>query len=289
MKILSFGAGTQSTALALMSCENAIAQEKGLPFPHPLVPIYDAVVICDLGAEPYWVRTQTDFVHHVCEQCGIPFYEIDTHLYQDLINNYGYKRTVAIPWWTKMPDGRTGKIGKRACTGNYKIDVVSQFARWNIIGYKKGQKTKAEDIKAHEMHIGFSVEEKKRCGNNSNKLFVNCYPLIEMELDRAANYTYTKDVWGLDTRASACSFCPFHQNAFFQYMKDNDPECYQKILNIDHILRDRPPYYPMTAEFFISRSFKRIEDLTPEDCNDAQCFEYCGKCSSTPEMVWNGF
>ena len=27
----------------------------------------------------------------------------------------------------------------------------------------------------------------------------------------------------------------------------------------------------------------RITDLTPEDCNDAECFEYCG------QQIWNGF
>lgn len=39
MKILSFGAGMQSTALALMSCENAM----NIPTPYPDVPIYDAI------------------------------------------------------------------------------------------------------------------------------------------------------------------------------------------------------------------------------------------------------
>ena len=42
MKILSYGAGVQSTALVLMSCENARAA--GDP-PYPLVPIYDAVIM----------------------------------------------------------------------------------------------------------------------------------------------------------------------------------------------------------------------------------------------------
>ena len=56
MKILSFGAGMQSTALALMSCENAFAKTDGKELPYPLVPIYDIVIFCDLGLEPVWVR-----------------------------------------------------------------------------------------------------------------------------------------------------------------------------------------------------------------------------------------
>ena len=53
MKILSLGAGMQSTVLALMACENSHA-----PGFHPLVPVYDAVVYCDLGFEAPWVQAQ---------------------------------------------------------------------------------------------------------------------------------------------------------------------------------------------------------------------------------------
>ena len=67
MKILSFGAGMQSTALALMSCENVDAERKGHERPYPLVPVYDLVVFCDLGFEPPWVMQQAEFVHRACD------------------------------------------------------------------------------------------------------------------------------------------------------------------------------------------------------------------------------
>lgn len=73
MKILSFGAGMQSTALALMSCENAVQA----PAPYPLVPVYDAVIFCDLGLEPPWVKEQMEFTKNACENAGIPFYVLD--------------------------------------------------------------------------------------------------------------------------------------------------------------------------------------------------------------------
>lgn len=43
------------------------------------------------------------------------------------------------------------------------------------------------------------------------------------------------------------------------------------------------PKPPMDSDLFISRSRKRLADLTPEDCCDAECFEYHGK------QIWNGF
>lgn len=81
MKILSFGAGMQSTALALMSCENAIRKTN----PYPLVPIYDAVIFCDLGLEPTWVKEQMEFTRRSCESAGIFFKVLETPLYHDYI------------------------------------------------------------------------------------------------------------------------------------------------------------------------------------------------------------
>ena len=73
MKILSFGAGMQSTALALMACENVDAERKGRKRPYPLVPVYDLVIFCDLGFEPPWVMEQAEFVHRSCDVAGIRY------------------------------------------------------------------------------------------------------------------------------------------------------------------------------------------------------------------------
>ena len=83
MYILSCGAGMQSTALALMSCEVRMGKRK-----YPLVPIYDAVIYCDLGKEPPWVYEQVEFIKRACDNCGIPFYILDTPLYDDYVENF---------------------------------------------------------------------------------------------------------------------------------------------------------------------------------------------------------
>lgn len=278
MKILSFGAGMQSTALALMSCENAIRKTN----PYPLVPIYDAVIFCDLGLEPTWVKEQMEFTRRSCESAGIFFKVLETPLYHDFVQNFGERRTVSIPWWTLRSDGHKSKM-PRNCTIDYKVNEISKYVRWELLGYNRGQHLKPEDYKAHEMHMGFSAEESRRCGENPNKLFVNHFPLVEMGMTRADSYKYILEVWGLDTKASACAFCPFHRNYFFQYLKENDNEVYNAVIGIDNLLRDKNPRPPMDSDLFISRSRKRILDLTPDDCNDAEHFEYCGK------KMWNGF
>ena len=208
----------QSTALALMACENANMNK---PVLHGSVPIYDAVIFCDLGLEPPWVARQVEFTRCACERAGIPFYVLDTPLYKDFMTNFGQRRTISVPWWTLKEDGHKSKM-PRNCTIDYKIEAISKFVRWELLGYRKGQRLRPEDVKAHEMHMGFSAEEKQRCKENPNRLFVNRFPLVEMGLTRADNYKYILEEWGLDTKASACAFCPFHRNYFFQYIKEHE-------------------------------------------------------------------
>ena len=246
MKILSCGAGMQSSALHLMSCENALAMRKGKLPVWPDVPIYDVSIFCDLGFEP------------------------------------GERRTISIPWWTIRDDGHKSKM-PRNCTIDYKVELISKYVRWELLGYKKGQRLRDEDKKAHEMHMGFSAEEARRCKESPNPMFVNRFPLVDMGLTRADNYAYIKDVWGLETKASACTFCPFHKNYLFKYLRENEPEQFKKVVGMDELLRDKTPKPPMDSDLFISRSRKRLEDLTPEDCADAECFEYHN------QRVWNGF
>lgn len=277
MKILSCGAGMQSTALALMSCENAKSPGK-----YPLVPVYDLIAFCDLGKEPPWVMKQVEFVKIACESAGIRFEVLTSPLYEDYLNNFGRKRVVSIPFWTIDENGKKGKM-MRNCTMDYKIGLIQNFVRWEILGYKKGQRVKPEDMKAHEMHIGFSAEESHRCKENPHKMFVNHFPLVEMKLERKDNYAYIRDVWGLETKASACTFCPFHRNYFFQHLKENHTNQYKELVAFDEMLEKEQPNTKIRSKLYISRSRKRIIDLLPEECQDAECFTYRN------EIIWNGF
>ena len=116
MKILSYGAGVQSTALVLMSCENA---RSAGTLPYPLVPVYDAVIYCDLGLEPPWVYAQLEFAMNACKEAGIFFKVLDTPLYQHFLDNFGERRTISIPWWTLRDDGKKSKM-PRNCTLDFK-------------------------------------------------------------------------------------------------------------------------------------------------------------------------
>lgn len=276
MKVLSCGAGMQSTALALMSAENV---KKGVV--HPEVPIYDAIVFCDLNCEPPWVYTQADFIAAMCEQYGIPFYVLNSYIFEDHALRIQHGKFIKMPLWT-MNNGKKGKL-RRTCTIDYKIVAIQQFVKHHLLGYQKRRRLKPEDIGAHEMHIGFSAEEQNRIFDSHNPLFVNKFPLVEMGLERKDNYRYILEEWGLDTKASACYICPFHKNYFFKYLKDHHPYDYEAVTDFDRILSQKSAEGAVKSDLYLSYSCKRICELTPEDCDDAEYFPYRG------QQIWNGF
>jgi hypothetical protein len=281
MKILACGAGQQSTALSLMSCDNVMHPNK-----FPLIPIYDAILFCDLGGERKWVYEQVNFIKRACKKVGIPFIILsERNLKEDYVSNYGKRRVSTIPFWSMDENGKKGKM-TRHCTIDYKIIQMQNFVRWNLLGYRKGEQTRLEDIQSHEMHIGFTLEERQRIFESKHKLFINKFPMVEMGLVRADNYAYVKETWGLETKGSACLFCPFHTNYFFFECKRQCKEDYNTILEFDNMLEEGIPNARLgvpNSKVFISRSRKRIRDLNFDECQDKKTFEYNG------EQIWNGF
>lgn len=277
LNVLSCGAGMQSTALALMSAENAI---KGMV--HRDVPIYDAVLFVDTGAEPAWVYSQVRFIRDACTLARIPFYTIDSNLHQHYLDNFGKRRVVSIPFWTVDDSGKKGKM-PRMCTLDYKIDKMQKFVRWDLLGYPKGAPTEELDKKRHFMHLGFSLEEQRRCSQNKHPMFVNRFPLVEMKWTRADSYAYCLDVWGLDTKASACVMCPFHKNYFYRHLKQECRCDYEIATAFDDLLERGQKTSLIHSELYLSRSRKRIIRLEDSDCDDAETFLYRGT------KIWNGF
>lgn len=276
MRILSFGAGMQSTALALMSCANA--QGWG---DHRQVPVYDAIIYVDMGLEPPWVAEQVRFVQRRCRESGVAFYLLKSSLHDDYMRSFDRSRVASIPFWTMGADGRKGRM-PRNCTPDYKIRRVQQFVRWELLGYSKGQRTRSKDRKGHEMHLGFSSEEGRRTSENSHILFKNHYPLIQMGWTRTDCYRYCLEVWNLETKASACSFCPCHTNSYYLYLKREYPEHYARLVAFDHLLAQQKPD-TVRKDLYLSRSCKRLCDLTDTECADGQYILYKGS------SVWTGF
>lgn len=278
LNILSYGAGTPSTTLVGMSCENAI---HGYPI-WPEVPVYDAVIFCDLHGEPSWVYTQADFAAKLCAKAGIPFYWLDADLYGDFTRNFGTARVSSIPFWTLGEDGRKGRM-PRQCTYDYKIKVIEKFVRYELLCYQPRQRAFPLDIHAHGLHMGIMWEERRRAKPSRQTLFVNRYPLVSMGWTRPMCYAYNRDVLGIQTRASCCLFCPFHTNFFYRHIEVYEPSCYICALRVDELVETHQAHPPLKSQLFLSKSRKRLRDLTSDDCGDARTFLYGQR------EIWSGF
>lgn len=282
LNILSYGAGTPSTTLALMACHNAWRAKCGQSYRYPLVPVYDAVIFCDLHSEPSWVYAQAEFTAAACEAAGIPFYRLDADLYGDFTRNFGHARTACIPFWTLGEDGKKGRM-PRQCTYDYKIKVIEKFVRYELLRYKPRERTLPLDIHAHSLHMGIMWEEQRRAKESKQILFTNEYPLVDMGWTRAKCYAYNKNAWGLETKASCCLFCPFHTNYFYKHIREHEPYCYSCALSVDELVETHQARPPLRSKLFLSKSRKRLRELSEEDCQDMQTFLYQHK------PVWNGF
>lgn len=278
MIFLSCGMGVQTTCIVGMACENKI---RGYPI-HPHIPIYDGVIFCDTGKEPVWVYEQVKFVKAICKQAGIPCIVLKTNLYQNFMNNFGYRKYINMPFWTLDELGKRGKL-RRSCTRDYKIDVVHKFVRYRFLNYSMYESDRPEDIGAHQMHIGFSVEEQDRIFDSYDPIFVNKFPLTEMGYQRMDCYKYTYETWGMKTMASSCIFCPYHTNYFFKFLKENYASDYEVVLKMDSMLEQYQPYTNIINPIYISHLCKRIRDLTNSDYMDKKCFTYKG------QQIYTGF
>lgn len=278
LEILSYGAGTPSTTLVGMACENAM---RGYHV-WPEVPIYDAVIFCDLHAEPSWVYRQAAFAADLCRRASIPFYKLDVDLYGDYLNRFGKARVSSIPFWTLGKDGKKGRM-PRQCTVDYKIKMIERFVRYDLLCYRPRERTLSVDKHAHRLHMGIMAEEARRAKESKAILFENKYPLVAMGWTRSDCYAYNREVWGIETKASCCVFCPFHTGYFYQHIREHDPACYACACQVDELIERYQAHPPLKSQLFISKTHKRLRDLSDADCGDVQTFLYKGS------PVWTGF
>jgi len=206
LRILSLGAGVQSSALAML-----IEQGK--------VPMVDAAIFADVGAEPdnviewlQWLKTKVSY----------PIYIVQNgNLKEDLINvTLGKEHKVQIPFFSLSDNGSKG-MNRRQCTSEYKIKPVTQKIR-ELLGLEKGEKRKpGTEV---ELLMGISLDEVQRMKVNQIKYFKNSYPLIDMRWNRAKCISWFQENYNKTPPRSACTFCPFHSNKEWARVKQNKKE-----------------------------------------------------------------
>jgi|TARA_R100001530_G_C4282839_1_gene146029 hypothetical protein len=263
LRILSLGAGVQSSTLALMI-------EKGE------VPMVDGAIFSDTMGEPTAVY---EWLNWLKKQLSFPVYVVSKgSLIEDLksSNNDVYKRGVSIPMFTK--NKITGKKGiiRRACTTTYKIEVITKKIRELLgVGYRK----KVSKDTRVEMLMGISYDEIIRMKTNHLKYVTNTYPLVDKRMRRSHCLEWMKKNNYPTPPRSACTFCPYHSNTEWKRIKENKKE-WDNVVKLDGILRSG--LYGLErkeVEYFLHK------DCVPLDQADLRTNVEKGQ----PELPWEDF
>jgi len=275
MRILSLGAGVQSSTLALM-------------IEHGELPPIDAAIFSDVKGEPKKVYEWLEYL-----KTKIKSYPIHVVTWRDLKQDIldaakGEYKAFTAPFYTKNVE--TGKKGllRRQCTNSYKVQPVIQEIR-RLLGLKKGEKRK-KGTKV-ELLMGISSDEIVRMKTNQLKYITNVYPLVDKKMSRKDCIQWMEDNFYPKPPRSACTFCPYHSNKEWLDIKNGDPQEWQEVVAMDKAIRNQEQFKDknkgkkVVEELFLHRSCKPIDEVE-FDVKDNQgdlfygmaneCEGYCG-------------
>jgi hypothetical protein len=202
MRVISLGAGVQSTTMALMAAHGEIT------------PMPDCAIFADTGAEPravydhlQWLTSELPFPVHVVTAGDLWTAVTAIKRTKDGLRTY---TETAIPVFTKG-DEKNG-LGKRACTRNFKIDPVNRKIR-ELVGKKAIYK---KDGIVAEVWMGISLDEAMRMKPNAKPYLKSRFPLLEKNITRKMCLEWMEEKGYQRPPRSACTFCPYHSD--FEWM-----------------------------------------------------------------------
>jgi|TARA_R100000479_G_scaffold129186_1_gene67575 hypothetical protein len=272
LRILSLGAGVQSSTLALMI-------EKGE------IPMVDAGIFADVKGEPQAVY---DWLKYLKTQITkFPIYIVSYRdLKKDILDaSKGEFKAFTAPFYTKnLETGKKGML-RRQCTADYKIKPVIQKIR-SLLGLKKGEKRKKGTNV--ELLMGISKDEVQRMKINPVKYITNIYPLIDKDFRRSNCLDWMEKHNFPKPPRSACTFCPFHSDFEWKEIKKNKSE-WEEVVALDKAIRTQDRFKEknkgsasLKDEIFLHRSCKPIDEVEFDEKTDQldlfnnECEGMCG-------------
>lgn len=197
LRVLSLGAGVQSTTLALMAAVGEI--------PEP-----DFAIFADTGWEPAAVYEHLDWLtsHNVLPY---PVHRVSGgNIRDDLLRVAPGRgnRWASIPAFVRNRDGKAGMI-RRQCTQEYKIEPIRREVRARLGINPRGRPPKWAKV---EMLIGISTDEAQRMKPARDKYVTNRWPLVEQGMSRGDCVRWLTDREFPIPPKSACVCCPFRSD-----------------------------------------------------------------------------
>lgn len=244
LRVLSLGAGVQSTTLALMAAHGEIG------------PMPDHAIFADTGAEPAAVYEQVKWLRSG-NVLPFPINGVSAGNLQADVEGAAagiggmWSRP---PFFVKSAKNRLGQVN-RQCTQDYKIEPIRKEHR-RLLGFKPRQRIPDAQV---EVWIGISTDETVRAGASYENWSVNRFPLLEKGMSRQDCEAWLiRNGYPVPIK-SACTFCPYRTDAEWRWMRDNDPASWAIAVEIDRRIRDMHKHGRIRGELFIHRSGKPLD------------------------------
>ena len=289
LRVLSLGAGVQSTTLALMAAHGEVG------------PMPDCAIFADTGWEPKAVYDHLAWLQSP-NVLPFPVHIVSAgDLRADLIAGAQGKRWASIPAFTRTvtPAGSelpvydedengdlivlgsrivaTERVGigmiRRQCTGDYKIVPIRRKVR-ELLGIA-GRRSPLSPIA--EQWIGISLDEALRMKPSFEAWQVNRWPLIEQGMTRRDCLRWLERHDYPVPPKSACIGCPFHSDDHWRRLRDHDPEAWADAVSVDAAIRTG--FRGIRSKIYLHRSAVPLDradlstaadhgqlDLWPNEC-----------------------
>ena len=220
LRVLSLGAGVQSTAMLLMAMRGVFGD------------VPDCAIFADTGWEPAavyqhlkWLMLQDRIPIHIVSAGNIRAHT--------LASVQGGTQFASLPAHVRNPSG-DGAMLRRQCTREFKIAPLDKFVRRRL-GVGHGERVPKGA--AAERWIGISLDEIGRMKLSTDKWATNRYPLVDAGLTRHdCELWLTRNGFPVPPK-SACLGCPFHDNRYWRDMKNNRPSEWADVVEFDGIIR----------------------------------------------------
>lgn len=278
LRVLSLGAGVQSTTLFLMSCDGVL-------------PKLDHAIFADTGWEPQEVYEHFEWLQERAADAGIPVHVVSAgnireHSVEGFIgaNQSKNQRYATMPLHVLNPDGSRGMV-RRQCTREYKIEPIEKKIS-EIIGRKKGERWPTEPVV--DQWFGISADELRRVRMPSQLWKRHIYPLVglpepmlERSMTRQGCIEWLRQNYAdRHIPRSACIGCPYRDNKSWRWLRDNAPDEWADAVEVDRAIRNANK---MDGQAFLHRDTVPLDQAKiDEDADQGQlfrdddCLGYCG-------------
>ena len=135
-----------------------------------------------------------------------------------------------VPAFVTKPNGEKGPLW-RTCTADYKLAPLEAHAK-KLAAIKRGQKTIGV-----VQWIGISLDEAHRMKPSRLPWAKNRWPLIDAGMKRHDCLLWMEAKGYPRPPRSACSYCPFHSDAEWRRLRDDEPEAFAQAVDFERRLQ----------------------------------------------------